>query len=346
MREGEKPLSAPCARYHECMRVRLPLLALAAVVFFMPVAASAGIPFFGPIIPAAYSTCAASWGMLIWVINNIISFLLTLAIMFVLPLMIAWAGFLYVINPLSPSKREAANSMLWHAIVGIVLSLAAWLIVNAVMVALYNPTSDSKLGAWYSIVSGNMGDVCQRQAGVLNPVRGTGVSATDTLNPPVDKTGAACDPAKLQEAARKGGIVLTPTEANVFACIAKPESTCGTVLKNYSWNKGNAQGKASTAAGAFQVLLSSNAKYYENPACRAAAGVSGSLNCRAGFGQNGFTAGGDPKVLEYCLKAAADLSCSTTAAALLMRERGSFSPWQADKSNSVQTQCINNGGKL
>ena len=57
----------------------------------LPLAAQAGgIPFFGPIVPDAINRCAAGWGMLITVINNIISFLITLAIVFVAPLMIAW----------------------------------------------------------------------------------------------------------------------------------------------------------------------------------------------------------------------------------------------------------------
>lgn len=330
------------------MRVRFISLALAAV-FFMPVAASAGIPYFGPIIPTAYNTCAAGWSMLIVVVNNIISFLLTIAILFVLPLMVAWAGFLYVINPVNPNKRTEANTMLLHAIVGIAIALASWLLVNALMVALVNPNASSggtRLGAWYDIVSGRLGEVCLKQAGALNPARGSGISAGGVLNPPVDSTGAACDPKKVQEAARKGGVELSNSEANVLACLAKPESTCGTKFYNYSWNVDAGKGKASTAVGAFQVLLSSNAQYYENPACQAAAGVSGRLNCQKGFGRNGFTEGGDPKVLEYCVKAAANLDCSASAAAALYKATGNFSPWQADKKNSVQTQCINTGGQL
>ncbi|MDP1707189.1 MAG: hypothetical protein Q8L30_01380, partial [bacterium] len=92
------------------MRFRTTLFAIffAVGVFALPLAVHAGVPFFGPIIPPQSVTgiqgsevCAAGWGMLIMVINNIISLLITLAIVFVAPLMIAWAGFLFVVNPVN-----------------------------------------------------------------------------------------------------------------------------------------------------------------------------------------------------------------------------------------------------
>jgi hypothetical protein len=92
--------------------------------------AHAAIPFFGPIIPAAYNACPASWGLLVTVINNIIAFMITIALAFVAPLMIAWAGFLYVVNPMNPGKREDANKMLTHALGGIIIAVAGWLIVD------------------------------------------------------------------------------------------------------------------------------------------------------------------------------------------------------------------------
>ena len=86
------------------MRSRIPLFAflLVAGSLALPLAAQAGgIPFFGPIIPNEQITvngvltnqnvCAAGWGLLITVINNVISLLITLAIVFVAPLMIAWS---------------------------------------------------------------------------------------------------------------------------------------------------------------------------------------------------------------------------------------------------------------
>jgi hypothetical protein len=344
------------------MRSRVLLLAtlLVAGSFALPLAAHAGIPFLGPIIPEAYNRCPASWGMLIDVINNIISLLLTLAIIFVAPLMIAWAGFLLVVSQGDSGKRTQARKILTNTIVGIVVALAGYMIVAAIMVALYNPDTPhagGKLGLWTDIIGSRGVHPCIDLSGSLRQTSSgipiTGIGATGTLKPPpADKSGAACNPALVQAAARIGGYEISNTQANILACIAEPESTCGAKNLNHSWNKLNADGKASTAAGAFQVLLASNSKCYENTACYAAAGLGlrGPLNCSSGFNGNGTVkTGSDGKLLpivQTCVNAASDLSCSASAAAcLLEKNRGSFSPWQADKKNSVQTACINNGGR-
>ena len=129
----------------------------------VPLAAHAGIPFFGPIIdPKVMSaTCPLSWGALIMVINNIISLLITLAITFVAPLMVAWSGFLFVVNPVNASGKEEAKKILTNTVVGIVVALAGWLIVDALMAVLYNasaavPGTSTVLGTW-SDLSGSRG---------------------------------------------------------------------------------------------------------------------------------------------------------------------------------------------
>lgn len=335
-------------------RVTFFILLFVAGSLALPIVAHAGIPFFGPIIPPqsitgvqGSDTCAAGWGMLIRVINNIISFLLTLVIVFVAPLMIAYSGFLFVVNPMNSGGIAKAKSVLLNTIIGIVIAFAGWMIVDAIMAVLYHPTDPSLAGkAWSQLItSGNLSDTtCIKLQSSLNQavINNTVGVSTGALNGPLaGSTGPACDPAAVQAAAVAGG-GLTNAQANVLACIARPESTCGTKNLNYSWNKPNVQGKASTAAGAFQVLLSSNHSCYENTACQQAAGVNGTLDCQKGFDSNGFTAGGNSTILDYCVKAAANLNCSASAAACLLKQNnGSFSPWQADVNNAVQSGCIN-----
>ena len=127
------------------------------------VAQAAAIPFFGPIIPQEgnQAVCAAGWGMLITVINNIIAFSITIAIVFVAPLMIAYAGFLFVVNPVNSEGIKKAKGVLLNTIVGIVIALAGWMIVDALMVVLYNPNATNggtRLGAWSQLItSGGFG---------------------------------------------------------------------------------------------------------------------------------------------------------------------------------------------
>ena len=167
------------------MRSRISLFALLLVfgsVALPLVAHAGGIPFFGPIIPNEQITvngvvtnqnvCAAGWGMLITVINNIISLLITLAIVFVAPLMIAYAGFLLVISQGDSGKRTEARKILTNTIVGIVIALAGWMIVAAIMAALYNPETPingGKLGIWSDLIGGNSAKLCIPLAGSLKP---------------------------------------------------------------------------------------------------------------------------------------------------------------------------------
>ncbi len=139
------------------MRSRISLFALLLVVssFVLPLVAHAGIPFFGPIIEKGWLQCPLGWGAVITVVNNIISLLITLAIVFVAPLMIAYAGFLLVVSQGDSGKRTEARKILTNTIVGIVIALAGWMIVAAIMAALYNPETPiagGKLGVWSDLI--------------------------------------------------------------------------------------------------------------------------------------------------------------------------------------------------
>ncbi len=137
-----------------------------ALALMPALAHAAGIPFFGPVIPGAWNRCPVSWSGVLTVTNNIIDLLITLAIVLVAPLAIAYAGFLLVVNPVNPSAKEKAKKLLWSTVIGIVVALAAWLIVDALMSVLYNGT----FGQWSSLISGNGLDPCLKVATSLSPV--------------------------------------------------------------------------------------------------------------------------------------------------------------------------------
>lgn len=167
------------------MRSRVHLFAFLIVAgsLALPIVAQAGgIPFFGPIIPnepitingiaSNQNVCAAGWGMLITVINNIISFLITIAIVFVAPLMIAWAGFLMVFSPTKVGDVSKAKSILLNTVIGIVIALAGWMIVDAIMAVLYNPKAVGS--TWSSLIG----------SGGLSPCIDLKGSVAPTVAPP------------------------------------------------------------------------------------------------------------------------------------------------------------------
>ncbi len=167
------------------LRIVLPAFALTAILFALPYTALAEtvrIPFFGPIVPTAINMCPASFAMFIDVINRIILFSLTIGIVFVAPIMIAYAGFLMVVNPFNSGGIQKAKDIMLHTIVGIVIALAGWLIVAALMAVLYSPTNGLK--AWNTIITSGGLDACLKQEGALlqlNQGQVTGSSATGDL---------------------------------------------------------------------------------------------------------------------------------------------------------------------
>ncbi len=54
-------------------------------------------------------------------------------------IVIAWAGFNYMISGSNPGKRSEANSMLQKVVIGIAFILLAWLIVTLITNALIDP---------------------------------------------------------------------------------------------------------------------------------------------------------------------------------------------------------------
>ena len=161
--------------YNIYMRSRGPLFAflLLAGVATLPHFAHASIPFFGPVVPDTGNLCALAWGMVITVVNNLIELGITLAIVFVAPIMIAYAGFLMVIEPMSPGGHTKARGILLNTVVGIVIALAAWLIVDAVMAAL-TPNGRPFGENWATIISSNGAPQCINIPATLNQTPGGG----------------------------------------------------------------------------------------------------------------------------------------------------------------------------
>ncbi len=213
------------------MRSRTALFALLLVAgsLALPLVAQAGIPFFGPIIEPNISNiatnsqyCPLGWGAVIVVINNIISLLITLAIVFVAPLMIAWAGFLLVVNPVNAGGKEEAKKILTNTVVGIVLALAGYMIVAALMAVLYDSREVGK--TWTQLITSGGLDPCMEIAGSLNQAQQEAGAPT----PGVAVAPGACpaplssltDPSATQ---MEGGqtVIWTNTDPRLQACANK-----------------------------------------------------------------------------------------------------------------------------
>ncbi|OGG49090.1 hypothetical protein A3G63_03030 [Candidatus Kaiserbacteria bacterium RIFCSPLOWO2_12_FULL_52_8] len=325
-------------------RVSLFIYLLVIVAAVVPSVTHAAIPFFGPIIPEAQALCPGSWALVITVLNNIIAFAITAVIIFVAPLMLAYAGFLYVANPVSPGGISKAKDVLFNTIGGTIVALAAWLIIAAIMAVLYDPSAVGK--TWQSLVTARSNDaLCIDIAGSLNQVvPGTYVTGIDAgsgqfLTLP---TSGDCQAGNLMDATAGSPYALNQEQANTLSCIAVPESRCGARTTGAR----TPEGKPTSASGMFQIVFGSGNDTCHNlniPACSQAAGVSGNLNCYQQF------SGGSPKrdskgnitaAAAACQRAAANVTCNAQAAACLVKADKGFSAWTADRRAATQRNCI------
>ncbi len=130
----------------------LPFLALLITFFALPADAYAQ---FGPIVPEVCRTCPCGFGGVLAIIQNVVNFLIGIGII-IATLIIVWGGILYVLSPANPENRSTANKMLINAVVGLLITLSAWLIVDFVMKTLYG----GQFGPWNSILISGTGPSC------------------------------------------------------------------------------------------------------------------------------------------------------------------------------------------
>jgi hypothetical protein len=107
---------------------------------------------------------APDWGCVLQtvqiVMNDIVAFATILITIF-----IAWAGFGFILSPTSAEGRTKARNRLVNAVLGLLIVLAAWLLIDSFLKVIYNSGATATgltttLGPWYSLLSDSGGDQC------------------------------------------------------------------------------------------------------------------------------------------------------------------------------------------
>lgn len=123
--------------------------------------------FFGPLIPDECNcegqvnpaggtiTTAPGWGCVLQVVQNGINLAISLGVI-IATLFFAYAGFVWMTSGGNPGKIEQGRTMILNVIIGLVVLLSAWLIVDFIMKTLYNDSGE--FGPWNAILSG--GSAC------------------------------------------------------------------------------------------------------------------------------------------------------------------------------------------
>lgn len=162
-------------------------LVLMLFISYAPLASAAGGTFFGPIVPNGTNgqpdcNClsvqapsgqmipsAPDWGCIMQTVQNTVNFSITLG-MIIAILYIVYSGFLFVMSAGNPSSREAAKTRLTNVVIGFVVVLAAWLVVDFVMKRLYGESGE--WGPWNAILAEDGKPHCLQVAKPPTPLAG------------------------------------------------------------------------------------------------------------------------------------------------------------------------------
>lgn len=106
------------------------------------------LPFFvfaqGGLVPCDGPDC--NFAKFVELINKIINFLITAIALPVSAILFAWAGFLYLTAAGNEGQIGKAHGIFKNVFVGLILTLAAWLIINLVIVTLTDKSINDLLG--------------------------------------------------------------------------------------------------------------------------------------------------------------------------------------------------------
>jgi hypothetical protein len=83
-----------------------------------------------PLLPCTGTDCVDLCQILI-LIQRIIYFMMTLGILILAPVLFIWGGFLILVSGGSPERLGKGKSVLWGTVVGVIITLGAFIIVNS-----------------------------------------------------------------------------------------------------------------------------------------------------------------------------------------------------------------------
>ncbi|HEV7121604.1 MAG TPA: pilin [Candidatus Paceibacterota bacterium] len=305
------------------------LVALPFTVF------AATTDFFGPIVPQSGAclcntpgqATAMDWGCLLQVFQNVLNVLVSVSILAVV-FFIAWAGFTLIVSGSNPAGRTKAKNRMLNAVLGLMLILGSWLIVDAVMKVLYNPStafSGTQFGPWNEILGSDPNAYCLRynaNPGVLTTgINGTPISGSDILNPGTtgssaggSSAGGNCQVKTSGACASSNFTSAFGSAANQASQICSAESANGNLLQGDKTTSGDP-----VSFGLFQVNITAHQ-------------VAG-LDCPHAF-DSVFTGSHhnvkiiNPALYQQCKTAALDPNNNAAAAAVIYnKDHGSFKEW-------------------
>jgi hypothetical protein len=322
-------------------------LAVFGLLCILPhIAHGASTGFFGPIIPDAgsgdFCSCIGSapdWGCLLQVFQNVLNAIVSISLV-LMSLFIAYAGFRFILSPANEEQRLKARQTLTNAVLGMLIILASWLIVDSVMKVLYRGNNgDTGFGPWNSILSAPPTCIKKNLTIPFLP------EISDTKNPGGGGTN------EFTTTAGTGGSCAIPGNSNNPCSVQSLSKTCFSdqaATASQVCMKESANGQQAILSGSDKLNSGSGPSYSVGLwQINLTTSKVGGLNCPAAF--SGPCSGGnliqshagwctstvkDQNLYNQCVKAAQDAGNNSQAACDLYQKQNKtiFQPWKCTAS--------------
>lgn len=259
------------------LRAFLPALFLAfslLTVLPVPAQAAANLPGLDPdfsIVPLECRACPCGYTGALQLIQNLMNAGIAIGVI-AFVIVIAYAGIMFMVNPTNPEMRSKARGMLINVVVGMIILLTAWLVVDFIMKTLYK---DSSYGPWNRILSPAAAEAFCIQpmlyqphiggltGGLLNGIvggqggtgtigtgGGGGAGTVGTARGLCSEGNTACSVSAIQ------ALGLSTAQAQAMSCIAVTESS----------GNPNTPNSSTGACGTFQITNQTSRGNWRNPA--------------------------------------------------------------------------------
>lgn len=292
---------------------------LSLVAFFLPAVSSA--QQLVPVQCNSPQTCGSC--ELVALINNVIQFVIQISVV-IAAIILVYAGLLLVTSTGNTNQLTKAKGLFFNVVIGLVVLLAAFLIVNTVMAALLR--TGSPAFSWQTIEC-----VYPNAARPLIPYTSTritggaggggGLLSGGLLNTAFYSNAGVCSQDFLDD-------YFTGNDVAVAACVAAGESSCGAYFESTT-DRSRIDG-SSFSLSSFQINLT----VHDIEGCAAYGASSDYLNCSDAYTGTDYDAYvSNPTLYQQCAAALADPRCAATNAARL-QERDGWSIWSAYSRNN------------
>lgn len=183
------------------------LLVVVGLTLVPQAAFAANLPLFNPdftIVPEACHSCPCSFAGTLQLVQNVMNVMISFGVLIII-LVIVMAGFQFLMSASNPHGKEQAKGTFVKAIIGFLVVISAWLVVDFIMKTLYEPDTEidgKRFGPWNEIIRSDDANMCIEETGGVPIIDAGTIGGIVGGTNPGGTSGANCpaaDPSGMEQ---------------------------------------------------------------------------------------------------------------------------------------------------